>query len=57
MSIQVLVINNNCQDELSVDLEEWLMQGWEIKGYSTCGKLSGDIQYSAIINRWKVDFE
>ena len=57
MSVEVLIISNHCQDKLSVDLEEWLMRGWEIKGYSTCVKLSGDIQYSSIITRLEVDYE
>ena len=57
MSMQVLILKNSKEDILSDKVEEYLEDNWEIKGYSTCVKLSGDIQYSVVITKWEIDFE
>lgn len=57
MGADVLIIVNANKQDLEIELEKYLSRGYEIKGYSSCVKLSGDVQYSVVITKEETDFE
>ena len=57
MQADVLIVVNANKQNLETELEKYLSQGYDIKGYSSCVKLSGDVQYSVVITKEETDFE
>ena len=51
MGADVLIVVNANKQDLEKELEKYLSQGYEIKDYSSCVKLSGDMIFSVLITR------
>lgn len=51
MKADVLIVVNANKQDLEKELEKYLSQGYEIKGYSSCVKLSGDVIFSVLITK------
>ena len=51
MQADVRVVVNANKQNLEVELEKYLSQGYEVKGYSSCVNLSGDMIFSVLITR------
>ena len=51
MQADVRVVVNANKQNLEIELEKYLSQGYEVKGYSSCVNLSGDMIFSVLITR------